>query len=62
MELRLLKGTKQRFYHYVCNKGVNEDDVGLLLNEVHELISADRDMAELLSAVFASVFTFMKSN
>lgn len=60
--LTLVKGSEQSFYLYISNEGLNEDNV---LNWICELITADRDTAELLSVVFVSVFTdlvLVKSN
>ena len=59
LELILARDTKgnKESYHYINSKKQNRENVGPLLNEVGDLVTADTDTAEVLNVIFASGFT-----
>lgn len=56
MLTRDMKGKKRSFYCYTGSKMLNRENVGSLLNGVGVFVTADTDRAEVLIALFASVF------
>ncbi|KGL96755.1 hypothetical protein N301_11125, partial [Charadrius vociferus] len=60
LELNLsrdIKTNKKSFYKYVSKKRKTREAVGPLQKETEELVTRDRDRAEVLNDFFASVFT-----
>ncbi|GAB0207763.1 hypothetical protein GRJ2_003242000 [Grus japonensis] len=60
LELNLageVKDNKKGFFKYISSKRTTRENVGPLLNEVGALVMEDTEKAELLHALFASVFT-----
>jgi len=60
LELKLardVKNNKKGFCKYISSKRKTRGNVGPLLNEVSALVTEDTEKAELLSALFASVFS-----
>jgi len=60
MELNLarhVRNNKKGFFNYISSKPKARDNVGSLLNEVGYLVTEDAEKAELLSALFALVFS-----
>jgi len=59
LELNLardVKDSKKGCFKYISSKRKTRDNVGRLLNEVGALVTEDMEKAELLNALFASVF------
>ncbi|GAB0177726.1 target of Nesh-SH3 [Grus japonensis] len=54
---RNVKNNKKGFFKYISSKRKTRENVGLLLNEVGDLVTDDTEEAELLNAFFTSVFT-----
>ena len=60
LELKLarhVKNNKNGFFNYISSKRKTRENVGPLLNEAGVLVTEDAEVAELLNAFFASVFT-----
>jgi len=60
LELKLasdVKDNKKGFFKYITSKWKTRDNVGLLLNEVGDLVTEDTEKAELLNVFFTSVFS-----
>jgi len=53
---REVKNDKKGFFNYVSSKRKARDNVGALLYEAGVLVTEDAEKAELLNALFASVF------
>jgi len=56
-QARDIKDNKKGFFKYISSKRMTSDNVGPLLNEVGVLVMEDTEKAELLNAIFASVFS-----
>ncbi|GAB0203750.1 hypothetical protein GRJ2_002840600 [Grus japonensis] len=54
---RDVKDKKKSFYRYVSDKRRTRENVGPLRNETGDLVTQDREKAEVLNDFFASVFT-----
>ncbi|PKU35376.1 rna-directed dna polymerase from mobile element jockey-like [Limosa lapponica baueri] len=55
---RDIKDNKKNFYNYdVRDKGKTREDVGLLQKETGDLVTQDREKAEVLNDFFTSFFT-----
>ncbi|GAB0204372.1 mitochondrial enolase superfamily member 1 [Grus japonensis] len=54
---RDVKDNKKSFYRYVSDKGRTRENVGPLQNETGDLVTQDREKAEVLNDFFVSVFT-----
>ncbi|KGL90612.1 hypothetical protein N301_11197, partial [Charadrius vociferus] len=54
---RDIKTNKKSFFKYVSEKRKTRENVGPLQKETQELVTRDRDRAEVLNNFFASVFT-----
>jgi len=54
---RDVKNNKKGFFNYISSKRKARDNMGPLLNEVGVLVVENAEMAELLNAFFASVFS-----
>ena len=54
---RDVKDNKKGFFKYISSKRMTSDNVGPRLNEVGVLVMEDTEKAELLNAIFASVFS-----
>lgn len=52
-----MKGRKKSFFRYTASKRKAKESIGSLLNEAVDLITSNREKAEVLSAFFTSVFT-----
>lgn len=57
---RDIKGKKRTFHCYIGSKRLNKENVGFLLNGVGDFVTADTNRAEVLIALFASVFLINK--
>jgi len=60
LELKLarnVKNKKKGFFKYISSKRKARDYVGLLLNEAGVLVMEDAEKADLLNALFSSVFS-----
>jgi len=51
------KGNKKGFFNYISSKRKTRENMGPLLKGVGALVTEDTEMADLLNAFFASVFT-----
>ena len=66
-EKRIAKGgedsiSKRKFYSYVKNKTKTRSGIGPLKSDTSQVVSEEKDMAELLNRFFSSVFTREDSN
>lgn len=59
LELRFARGVKvnKSFYTYIGSKRLNKGNVSALRNGLDDLMTADTDKAEQLSAYLVAVFT-----